>query len=86
MAACLPSKKTICRGLATFPALLVLALLQLPVGAASKLKLAISGLFLPLFGLSSSTHEWLGHTRDGIVSRDELQRLVDTTLMVWPGR
>jgi rod shape-determining protein MreC len=53
---------------------LVLALLQMPGGAMGKLKLAISGLFLPLFGLSNSTHEWLGEATDGLVPRRELLR------------
>jgi len=47
-----------------FVVLAVLVLLQLPGGTIGKLKLAISGLFLPLFGLSSSTHEWLGHAKE----------------------
>ena len=57
--------------------LLMWALLQLPGGAMGKLKLAISGLFLPLFGLSSSTHEWLGQAKDGLVPRRDLQRQLD---------
>jgi rod shape-determining protein MreC len=60
-----------------FVVLLVLALLQLPGGSAGKLKLAIGGLFLPLFGLSNSTHEWLGQTREGLVPRRELLRQLD---------
>jgi rod shape-determining protein MreC len=54
--------------------LLVLALLQVPGGAMGKLKLAISGLFLPLFGLSNSTHEWLGEASEGLVPKRELLR------------
>ncbi|HEY3864408.1 MAG TPA: rod shape-determining protein MreC [Verrucomicrobiae bacterium] len=54
--------------------LLALALLQLPGGAAGKLKLAISGLFLPLFGLSSSTHEWLGQAGQTLAPRRDLLR------------
>jgi rod shape-determining protein MreC len=57
--------------------LLVLALLQLPGGTMGKLKLAISGLFLPLFGLSSSTHQWLGEAKEGLVPRRELLRQID---------
>ena len=53
---------------------LVLALLQLPVGPMGKLKLAISGLFLPLFGLSNSTHEWLGVATGGLTPKTELLR------------
>jgi rod shape-determining protein MreC len=54
--------------------LLVWALLELPGGAVGKLKLAMSGLFLPLFGLSNSTHEWLGATSQSLVSKSELLR------------
>jgi len=54
--------------------LVVLAVLQLPGGTMGKLKLAISGLFLPLFGLSNSTHELLGEAGDGLVPRRELLR------------
>jgi rod shape-determining protein MreC len=54
--------------------LLVFALLQVPGGAMGKLKLAISGLFLPLFGLSNSTHEWLGEASEGLVPKRELLR------------
>jgi rod shape-determining protein MreC len=54
--------------------LLVLALLQVPAGTMGKLKLAISGLFLPLFGLSSSTHQWLGEASQGLVSGRDLLR------------
>jgi len=60
-----------------FVVLLVLVLLQLPGGTMGKLKLAISGLFLPLFGLSSSTHEWLGQAKEGLVPRRELLRQID---------
>jgi rod shape-determining protein MreC len=57
-----------------FVVLLVLVLLQLPGGSMGKLKLAISGLFLPLFGLSNSTHQWLGEAKEGLVPRRELLR------------
>jgi rod shape-determining protein MreC len=57
--------------------LLVVAMLQLPGGAMGKLKLAISGLFLPLFGLSNSAHEWLGQAREGLVPRRELLRQIE---------
>jgi rod shape-determining protein MreC len=56
---------------------LAVALLKLPVEPMGKLKLALSGLFLPLFGLSSSTHELIGESRDGLVPRRELQRQLD---------
>jgi rod shape-determining protein MreC len=54
--------------------LLVLAMLKLPGGAMDKLKLSISGLFLPLFGLSNTTHEWLAQAKEGLVPRRELLR------------
>jgi rod shape-determining protein MreC len=57
--------------------LLVLLLLQLPGAPMGKLKLAISGLFLPLFGLSNSTHQWFGQTLQGLLPRRELQRQLD---------
>ncbi|HEV7924744.1 MAG TPA: rod shape-determining protein MreC [Verrucomicrobiae bacterium] len=60
-----------------FVVVLVLVLLQLPGGTIGKLKLAISGLFLPLFGLSNSTHEWLGQAKEGLVPRHELLRQID---------
>jgi rod shape-determining protein MreC len=60
-----------------FVVLLVLVLLQLPGGTMGKFKLAISGLFLPLFGLSNSTHQWLGEAKEGLVPRRELLRQID---------
>jgi rod shape-determining protein MreC len=54
--------------------LLVWALLQLPGGTMGKLKLAISGLFLPFLSLSNSTHEWLGKASEGLVPKSELLR------------
>jgi rod shape-determining protein MreC len=60
-----------------FVVLLVLALLQLPGGTVGKLKLAISGLFLPLFGLSHSTHQWLGQAGQELVPRRELLRQLE---------
>jgi rod shape-determining protein MreC len=60
-----------------FVVLLVLVLLQLRGGIMGKLKLAISGLFLPLFGLSNSTHQWLGEAKETLVPRRELLRQID---------
>jgi rod shape-determining protein MreC len=60
-----------------FVVLLVLVLLQLPGGSMGKLKLAISGLFLPLFGLSNSTHQWLGEAKKEVVPKSELIRQID---------
>ncbi len=56
---------------------LALALLKLPGETMGKLKLAISGLFLPLFGLSGSAHELLGEAREGLTPKRELQRQID---------
>jgi len=60
-----------------FVVLAVLVLLQLPGGTIGKLKLAISGLFLPLFGLSSTTHELLGQAKEDLVPRHELIRQIE---------
>lgn len=54
--------------------LVVLVVLNLPHNAASRLKLGISSLFLPLFGLSKSSHQAAGKTGDTMVSRAELLR------------
>jgi rod shape-determining protein MreC len=54
--------------------LLVVVLLNLPNPTAGKLKLAISGLFLPLFGLAASTHEVATKVGESMTSRDELLR------------
>jgi rod shape-determining protein MreC len=59
--------------------LLVLILLNLPSQTAAQFKLAIGGLFLPLFGLASSTHNMVEKAGDTIVPRSvllsELKRL-----------
>jgi rod shape-determining protein MreC len=57
--------------------LLVLLLLRLPVGTAGKFKLAISGLFLPLFGLSHSAHELFGQAKARLTPRSELERQLE---------
>ena len=49
--------------------LLVAVLLSLPSRTADRLKLAISGLFLPLIGLAASTHEATAKTGDAVTSR-----------------
>jgi rod shape-determining protein MreC len=56
---------------------LAVALLKLPVEPMGKLKLALSGLFLPLFGLSSSAHGLIEESRDGLTPRRELQRQLE---------
>jgi rod shape-determining protein MreC len=57
--------------------LLTLVLLKLPSGTAARLKLAISGLFLPLYGLSSSARELGEKTGQAITPRAELQRQLE---------
>jgi rod shape-determining protein MreC len=57
--------------------LLVVVLLKLPAQTAGKVKLAISGLFLPLFGLTASTHEWFSEAREGLTPRRELLRQIE---------
>ena len=54
--------------------LLVVALLSLPARTADRLKLAISGLFLPLIGLAASAHAATAKTGDALTSRQELLR------------
>jgi len=56
--------------------LLVLALLVLPERTAAKLKLAIGGLFLPLFGLAGSAQGLAHHGSQALVSRQALLRQV----------
>jgi rod shape-determining protein MreC len=58
--------------------LLVVVLLSLPRRTADGLKLAISGLFLPLFGLAASTHEAVAKMGNGLTPRGELLRERDT--------
>jgi len=54
--------------------LLVVILLHLPQQTAERLKLAIGGLFLPLFGLASGTQQVSDKAGDSVVSRRELLR------------
>jgi rod shape-determining protein MreC len=54
--------------------LLVIALLKLPSGTMDRVKLAISGLFLPLFGLTGSVHELAGPARVSLMSKGQLAR------------
>jgi rod shape-determining protein MreC len=57
--------------------LVVLAFLKLPGDTMGKFKLAISGLFVPLFGLSASTHELAGDAREALTPKHELVRQVE---------
>src|SRR5262245_29689742 len=52
--------------------LVTVVLLKLPSRTTTKLKLAISGLFLPLFGLVASSQELANKTGDAIVPRKQL--------------
>ncbi len=54
--------------------LLALLLFKLPSPSVNKIKLAIGALFLPLFGLSNSTHAALNKTANSVVPRSDLIR------------
>ncbi len=54
--------------------LLVAVLFKLPSQTVEKFKLAIGGLFLPLFGLAASTHELEGAARNTLVSKRQVVR------------
>jgi rod shape-determining protein MreC len=54
--------------------LLVIVFLKLPSETMGKVKLAISGLFLPLFGLTGSVHEFAGQTKEALVTKGQLAR------------
>jgi rod shape-determining protein MreC len=54
--------------------LLVVALFKLPARTVEKCKLAVGGLFLPLFGLAASTHDLEGVARNSLVSKRDLMR------------
>jgi rod shape-determining protein MreC len=54
--------------------LLVIVLLKLPSETVGKVKLAISGLFLPLFGLTGSVHELTSREKAAVVSKGQLAR------------
>jgi len=60
-----------------FVGLLTLIILSLPQHTASQLKLAIGGLFLPLFGLSKSSQQLARETGNALVPRSELIRQND---------
>jgi rod shape-determining protein MreC len=57
--------------------LVVLALLKLPGETMGRVKLAISGLFLPLFGLAGSTHELASEATEELTPKRELLRQID---------
>ena len=57
--------------------LVTLAVLKLPARTTSQLKLAISGLFLPFFGLATSTQKLAENTGDRIAPRSALISQID---------
>jgi rod shape-determining protein MreC len=57
--------------------LVVLAFLKLPGDTMGKLKLASSGLFVPLFGLSASTHALAGDAKEALTPKHELVRQLE---------
>jgi rod shape-determining protein MreC len=52
----------------------ILIVLNLPARTTARLKLAIGSLFLPLFGLASSSHQVVDKTGDAITTRSQLLR------------
>ena len=58
--------------------LLTFCVLKLPSQAAANLKLAISSLFLPLYGAAGSTQDLVVRTSYALVPRGELIRQIDT--------
>jgi rod shape-determining protein MreC len=57
---------------------LVLILLNLPAHTTARLKVAISSLFLPLFGLANSSDQLANKAGDAITTRGELLKQNDT--------
>src|SRR5688572_9024490 len=57
--------------------LVTLAVLRLPARTTSQLKLAISGLFLPFFGLATSTEKLAQKAGDAIAPRSALLTQID---------
>jgi rod shape-determining protein MreC len=57
--------------------LLTLIVLKLPSRTAAQFKLAISGIFLPLFGLSGSAQAVTEKAGDAMLSKEELRRQVE---------
>ncbi|HEY3854942.1 MAG TPA: rod shape-determining protein MreC [Verrucomicrobiae bacterium] len=57
--------------------LIVLALLKLPAETMGKVKLAISGLFLPLFGLAGSTHQIAEKVGNTLTPRQDLLKQIE---------
>ncbi|HEV2454554.1 MAG TPA: hypothetical protein VGY98_09840, partial [Verrucomicrobiae bacterium] len=58
-------------------ALVAVLILSLPISASSRLKLAFSSLFLPLFGLSSGAQQLPSDLVNSVLPRRELLREID---------
>ncbi|HTV39897.1 MAG TPA: rod shape-determining protein MreC [Candidatus Sulfotelmatobacter sp.] len=58
-------------------ALAAVLILSLPSSAASRLKLALGSLFLPLFGLAGATQQLPSDLADSVLPRRELLREID---------
>lgn len=54
--------------------LVTLVVLNLPTQTMMRLKMAVSSLFLPLFGLAGATHQALARVPDAFTTRGELAR------------
>jgi rod shape-determining protein MreC len=61
-----------------FVALAAVVILSLPASAVSHFKLAIGGLFLPLFGLAGAAQQLPADLADSVLPRRELLREIDT--------
>jgi cell shape-determining protein MreC len=57
--------------------LVTLVVLKLPARTTTQLKLAISGLFLPFFGLATSTQKLAEKTGDSVAPRSALIGQID---------
>jgi rod shape-determining protein MreC len=56
---------------------LTVVILKLPSRTTAQLKLAISGLFLPLFGLASSAHQATERAGSAVTSRSDLRKEIE---------
>ena len=57
--------------------LLAVACLSLPAKTAGQVKLAVGGLFLPLFGLANTSHQWMTKAEDALIPRRVLLTQLD---------
>jgi rod shape-determining protein MreC len=63
--------------------LLVIVVLKLPGETVGKVKLAISGLFLPMFGLTGSVHELTGRNEELRRQNEELKIRLQQDAALW---